>query len=104
MTGAPLNYTDLKEDLFNKNGGSIRKVTETDWVVSFTAVQNSPFNHSTWSFGLREDSDHEMKITSIQKLPRCIEWASESGDSGSYRVTPITSIAGELTTKSSLIS
>jgi len=104
MTGAPLNSSQMSKDLFNKNGGSVRKVTQTDWVVSFTAVNFAPYNHSSWAFGLRQDSDHEMKITSIQKIPRCLEWATNDGASGSYRATPIRSIAGELTVESSLIS
>jgi len=106
MAGAPLNASMMQKDLFNINGGSIRRVTRTDWVVSFTATDPNfaPLNHSSWSFGLRENSDHDMKITSIQKIPRCVDWAVNDGSSGSYRATPIRSINGELSVQSSLIS
>lgn len=92
--GAPTNTSRIT-DLYNLLGGSLRRIGVTEWVASFTAVDDAVHKNSSWSFGLKQNSEHGVDITSIVQMPVCDEWNSVDGVSGSYRATPLISINGE---------
>lgn len=99
LNGSPLNASVLDNELYNMNGGSLRKIGENDWSLSFTQVSSKHYNDSSWVFGLKLESNHGPVLTSISKLPRCHIWSSDNGNSGSYRINPIKSINGESKTR-----
>lgn len=94
MVGVPLNKAIMKSDLYNLNGGSLRRVGVTEWVASFTSVEGE-YANSSWAFGLKQNSQYGINVTSIVQMPRCEEWNDLNGASGSYRATPLISINGE---------
>ena len=90
------------QDIFNINGGSLRKFeTEggTKWIAAFTSLyEDPPYNHSSWVFELEVESagmSTKVQVTSITHLPHDHLWGNVSGMSGSYRASPVSSIRGE---------
>lgn len=95
-TAGKFNKTMMSEDVFNLNGGSLRKWGEKKWVVAFTSIMyDKPFNHSAWVFDIHETEKGLIEIDSIVRLPKSQNWATSQGTSGSYRATPLESINGE---------
>lgn len=91
-----INISTMRKDVFNLNGGSLRKWGLRDYVVAYTSIMfDRPFNHSAWVFNLHETNPGTVEIASIVKIPKSHNWATSQGTSGSYRATPILSINGE---------
>lgn len=96
FNGGPMDDAALEADLYNMNGGSLRRIGDEKWTVSYTAAKETePYNSSSFVFGLKQAENHSMEITSIVRLPKCHKWSVYSGTSGSYRANPIESINGE---------
>lgn len=81
-------------DIFNKNGGDVVPVPDSDHMLTaFTSVYKTNFASNSYAF---ETDATGAKTEAIIKLPHIEDWSSSSGgSSGLYRVLPITSVNGE---------
>merc|ERR1711965_1052487 len=78
--GGPITEFYEEMDLYNMNGGSLRRIGKTYWTLSFTSVDTS-MNNSGYVFGINQTDTHKQMLTSIVTLPKCHIWSSSSGTS-----------------------